>query len=811
MKSISMKLVVRMMIISALGLTIGLAIIFKSSIELRQSSAQTLSHKLMTQVETIIAAKIDTSLATMRAFVSANPQLGELFLTNNHEEMHRIANQVSADFAATTNHRGLSFVAFDKDNQIFMRSFAKLPDPAIGSKAPRDFSALLSGREPNAAMIDLSGVGLFITATVPVKASPTSEQIVGVLDIRAGLGSVTRDMIKNNAYFLAVINDKGLERWGKAKENPQIGSYYLANQRWFADSIDWYQGLDVDQIIQQGFAIQKNKVVSSLPILDGQGQSIGYYLIGIDANHAEMIEAMSSVNQIIVLMLILMIALISAIMLLLWHASHQIIKRPIELISNLIREVAQSGNLNVTINSQAHDEIGDMTRAFGSLLSQVNQALTEANTTVSAIAQGDFKTEMQGQYKGDLATLKEGINGSARSVSFMMEELAKVMRALEQGQFNVRLDSKVAANFRQMVEQALSSTELVINQISDTLDAMKQGQFNHRVTAPAQGELAKVKQDVNEALEALEAAIAEINSVMAAQANGDLSLVVKGQYQGELEKLKHAINRSSEEFNQIVHNAMGVSNQVNEGAQEVSRGADDLSQRVQQQVAMLEQTSQSMEEMNSGVQNTSEHAAKATQLALDVQHKAQQGNQVMNNTLEAMTEIQNSSHKIADIVTLIDGIAFQTNLLALNAAVEAARAGEHGRGFAVVAGEVRALAQKSAEAAKDIKHLINESVSRIDQGTQLATSSGAMLAEIIQSVEQVTGMVSQISQAATEQAAGIQQVNHAIRQIDSGTQQNATLVEQTSSAASNLTEQAQNLYQDMSRFKTQDTGLKALN
>jgi methyl-accepting chemotaxis protein len=524
-----------------------------------------------------------------------------------------------------------------------------------------------------------------------------------------------------------------------------------------------------------------------------------------------MIEAMSSVNQIIVLMLILMIALISAIMLLLWHASHQIIKRPIELISNLIREVAQSGNLNVTINSQAHDEIGDMTRAFGSLLSQVNQALTEANTTVSAIAQGDFKTEMQGQYKGDLATLKEGINGSARSVSFMMEELAKVMRALEQGQFNVRLDSKVAANFRQMVEQALSSTELVINQISDTLDAMKQGQFNHRVTAPAQGELAKVKQDVNEALEALEAAIAEINSVMAAQANGDLSLVVKGQYQGELEKLKHAINRSSEEFNQIVHNAMGVSNQVNEGAQEVSRGADDLSQRVQQQVAMLEQTSQSMEEMNSGVQNTSEHAAKATQLALDVQHKAQQGNQVMNNTLEAMTEIQNSSHKIADIVTLIDGIAFQTNLLALNAAVEAARAGEHGRGFAVVAGEVRALAQKSAEAAKDIKHLINESVSRIDQGTQLATSSGAMLAEIIQSVEQVTGMVSQISQAATEQAAGIQQVNHAIRQIDSGTQQNATLVEQTSSAASNLTEQAQNLYQDMSRFKTQDTGLKALN
>jgi methyl-accepting chemotaxis protein len=720
MKSISIKLLVRMIIISA----IGLGVIFKSSIELQKNAAQTLSQKMMTQALTIIDAKIDTSLATMRAFVSANPQLGELFTSQNHQEMHRIANQVSADFAATTNHRGLTFVAFDKQNQIFMRSFAKLPDPAIGRKAPRDFSALLSGRQANAAMIDLSGVGLFITATVPVAATPASNDIVGVLDIRAGLGSVTRDMLQNEAYFLAVINDKGLERWDKAKENSPIGSYYLANNRWFEESFNWFKPLNIDVIIQQGFGIQDNKVIKVEPINDSQGQAIGYYLVGIDMDHPEMIQAMSSVNQIIMLMLVLMFALISTIMLFLWHASHQIIKRPIESISHAIRDVASSGKLNINLQSNAKDEIGEMTRAFGSLLSQVNQALSEANTTVAAIAQGDFKTEMQGDYQGDLATLKTGVNASARSVSFMMDELAKVMHALEQGQFNVRLDNKVAASFRQMVEQALSSTERVINQISSTLDAMKQGQFNQRINAPAQGELAKVKQDVNESLEALEAAIAEINSVMAAQASGDLSLTVKGQYQGELEKLKQAINRSSEEFNQIVRNAMDVSNQVNEGAEEVSRGADDLSQRVQQQVAMLEQTTQSMEEMNTGVQNTSQHAAKATTLAQEVQNKAQQGNKVMNSTLEAMTEIQNSSHKIADIVSLIDGIAFQTNLLALNAAVEAARAGEHGRGFAVVAGEVRALAQKSAEAAKDIKHLIEESVNRIDQGTQLASSSG---------------------------------------------------------------------------------------
>jgi methyl-accepting chemotaxis protein len=210
-----------------------------------------------------------------------------------------------------------------------------------------------------------------------------------------------------------------------------------------------------------------------------------------------------------------------------------------------------------------------------------------------------------------------------------------------------------------------------------------------------------------------------------------------------------------------------------------------------------------MDQMNSTIQHNTANTQHASDIAKGVQVKAQQGSKVMSQTIQAMQSIQESSHKIADIVSLIDGIAFQTNLLALNAAVEAARAGEHGRGFAVVAGEVRALAQKSADAAKDIKKLITESVGRIDQGTKLADESGSVLKEITGSIDEVTNMIAQVAKATEEQAAGIHQVHQAITNIDRVTQQNAALVEQTAAASESMRDQANNLSREMGFFKTQ--------
>ncbi len=802
LNSISAKLLFRMFLVSLAGLVIGLGVVLKSSSDLHYTTAESLAFEKREQSLALIDSKIDATLNTVLGTVAGNPNVGRFFLTKDHQGLHDIANQVVTSFERSTEYKNLTFVAFDRENKIFMRSFKALPDPAIGKQAPRDFSDILEGRVQSSASIDLSGVGLFITASVPVPAPYSGTQTVGVLDARTGLGSIVKQMAVDGAYMVALINDTGLERWENGANNPKLGSYNLAHQSWFSESGLWFEGLDIDQLVANEFTITQNKAISTAPIKSSDGNVIGHYLIGLDMAHPDMVHAMDGVNNVILIMSVLIIGLIVVLMLFLWHASKTIVTQPIQSILNVIKEVEKTGKINTQLDSKARDEVGDMTRAFASLLQQINQAINEANQTVSAIAKGDFSQSMQGEYHGDLATLKQGVNASAESVSFMMGELSNVMQALKEGEFDVRMDERVAPNFRALVEGALQSMETVMAEINQTLSGMQQGQFHLRVEANASGELLTLKNHVNESLSALESAIKEINQIMAAQAEGDLSQTIQGDYQGELDELKSAINASSEQLNRIVTDAIEISTQVTNAADEVSRGAMDLSDRVQQQAASVEETSATMEQMNSAVQNTRDHAKRAAEFAHDVQGKAKQGNKVMVDTIGAMSSIQESSHKISDIVSLIDGIAFQTNLLALNAAVEAARAGEHGRGFAVVAGEVRALAQKSADAAKDIKHLIIESVERIDQGTKLATESGEALDQIMASADDVSDMIEQIAQASTEQAEGISQVNIAITQIDSGTQQNAALVEETSAAAGSLNEQAQLLRQDMSRFKT---------
>ncbi|WP_243750669.1 methyl-accepting chemotaxis protein [Thiomicrorhabdus marina] len=339
-----------------------------------------------------------------------------------------------------------------------------------------------------------------------------------------------------------------------------------------------------------------------------------------------------------------------------------------------------------------------------------------------------------------------------------------------------------------------------INDITRVLKHIEEGDFNYRVEV-FPGDLEELGNTINSTMVTLGGVMTSISDVMTAQAQGDLTLELPaGVFKGQVHDLKNAINFSSQKIKEVVGMTSEVSISVDTAAREVAQGSLDLSGRVQQQASALEETSATMEQMNAQVQSSSDNAQEASRVSVEVQGKVQQGVGVMQQTIQAMVAIEESSHKIADIVTLIDSIAFQTNLLALNAAVEAARAGEHGRGFAVVASEVRSLAQKSAEAAKEIKVLIDETVGRVSQGSTLASESGEMLNEINVSIDQVANMVTHIAQAAQEQAEGVNQVHQSISQIDSVTQQNAALVEETSASAENLRHQAETLRQEMSYF-----------
>ncbi|WP_178861652.1 methyl-accepting chemotaxis protein [Thiomicrorhabdus cannonii] len=300
---------------------------------------------------------------------------------------------------------------------------------------------------------------------------------------------------------------------------------------------------------------------------------------------------------------------------------------------------------------------------------------------------------------------------------------------------------------------------------------------------------------------AMHDAIMKFAEVMEVMAKGDLTQRIDGQYEAQFAQMQTAMNASLENLSRMNAQVLVSLDGVVENIQATSQRNTDLSARIQQQAASIEETAATMEEMTAAVRNNAQNAQQANALTSQAAAKTDEGAEIMKRTIDAMMQIKASSSQIEQIIGLIDSIAFQTNLLALNAAVEAARAGEHGRGFAVVAGEVRNLAGKSAEAAKDIKQLIDRSVSQVEQGTQLAEQSGTSLAEISQAIRQVTEMVGDIATSSIEQAQGIEQLNQAIVSLDKNTQENAHLVELSASSAQTIADQSQELLAQMQQFK----------
>jgi len=295
----------------------------------------------------------------------------------------------------------------------------------------------------------------------------------------------------------------------------------------------------------------------------------------------------------------------------------------------------------------------------------------------------------------------------------------------------------------------------------------------------------------------LNQAVMTLNTI----ADADLTTPIPTGGKNEVGQLYTAMKRMQNSLNDMVAQVREGSREIHHGTREIASGNADLSSRTEQQAASIEETASSMEEMTATVKQNADNARQASTLAADASSTAERGGDVVQQVVETMHGISTSSQKVADITSVIDSIAFQTNILALNASVEAARAGEQGRGFAVVAGEVRNLASRSADAAKEIKALIDNSVSQIQQGSTLVEQAGTTMSDVVTAVRRVTDIMDEISAASQEQSDGIEQVGQAIGQMDQVTQQNASLVQQATAAASSLEEQANRLEEAVAVFK----------
>ncbi|WP_081986443.1 methyl-accepting chemotaxis protein [Chitinibacter sp. ZOR0017] len=448
-------------------------------------------------------------------------------------------------------------------------------------------------------------------------------------------------------------------------------------------------------------------------------------------------------------------------------------------------------------------------------LDQVKSALLSISSDIKKLAaagaQGDFSQRANAeQYQFMFREMITDLNLLIETCEVGFNDVLRVSSALAAGDLSQTITKDYPGMFgatKAGVNQTVASLNAIVQEIEQMVEAAaERGDFSRRLSLEQkQGYTRRLSELLNQLSTVTETGLRDVMRVANALAGGDLTQTISKDYPGLFGETKQGVNTTVENLQQLVSEIQDAGMAINAAASEIAQGNSDLSRRTEGQAASLEETASSMEEITGTVKQNADNAQVASKLARSSSEVATKGAQVVGRVVETMSSINESSRKIVDIISVIDGIAFQTNILALNAAVEAARAGEQGRGFAVVAAEVRNLAQRSASAAKEIKHLINDSVSKVDDGAKLVAEAGSTMSEIESSIQRVTDIMSEISAASVEQSAGIAQINQAVIQMDETTQQNAALVEEASAAAEALQEQAQTMAQAIGSFKLNRT------
>lgn len=797
--SLITKTLLSILSVSLLIISVAGVIALNETSQLEEQAATEHSNLLNTQIQERLTKKEEIGI-TNAIGITFSESVSRLIAEENQAEILKLLASAGASYSKSSDLKNVKLHFVNEKGISFLKSWKPLEKQEVVDLSARGYIKQIAIDHKPLVANALSSVGYNIKSIVPVFYQGKYE---GFVEFIQGVGSLRRDFEKNDQLYLAAMSVdfamKGDQfRQQNAKNRPVSadGKWVVGNDKHFSSDnslkqIELLKNIDIDKLFAQGYLITDTYFHSVLPIKTLGDELMGYHILSepVKAFNLDLGVRTDMVLSAFLNVVLTVFILAVLVLLLLWT----FILKPLKSVQKVMEEATQKSDLFARVRYYAKDEVGQLGTAYNRQVMLSQCIIAEANAAMEELEKGRLDYRIRTPFQSDYNMLKGRINNTCEVISTTFNALKVVIDNIQKGNFHDKVNHKLVGEYAQIVEEghlAMANLAGVFSEINGVMGYAARGKLDERITNFQHGEIENLQVSINDSLKLIESGFEDVIQASTRMADGNFSQPITNNYEFALNEAKQAVNSSMDRLTETMTSLRQAAHQVYENTDNVVEGTQSLNQRTQNQAASLEETSAAMEQTTAQIRSNLENTIEASKMSQEQSVSLQQANSLMMDTKHSMHAIQSASQKIKDITTLIDSIAFQTNLLALNAAVEAARAGDHGRGFAVVAGEVRNLAGKSADAAKEIEKLIHESTTAIDIGVGQVEKVADSLNEVTQATEKMQQIISEVERASQDQAVGVEEVNKAITHIDSITQQNAALVEETTASTEGLKESA---------------------